>query len=104
MKSPKKVIDPLQNDVLLSYQLDNNNYQAKELFESLKKVITRPAFIIQINHEKLYYLRLIDWDTNILVEAKARDGIFVACDYMENPDTKLIEKLLKKGRLICFAI
>lgn len=95
---PKPFCDPLGNLVQLPMIFSNCGRD----YDEICQVITAPSFIIFIKHEKLYFFRLIDWETNIVVEASLFDEQFVVSNWTENPTTEFVSNLLQKGSLISF--
>lgn len=71
-------------------------------FDDIRRVVTAPAFIIQIGLEKLYFIRLLDFDLTVLIEAEAKALDFVVQACTVNPPVEYISLLLEKGRLIPF--
>jgi hypothetical protein len=71
-------------------------------FYELKMVITTPAFVIRIAEERLYYFRLLEEKTTLMVEVEFNNSVYNALAYIENPTIKPISELLKKGALYPF--
>ena len=71
-------------------------------YKEIKRVITAPAFLIQEREKKMYFIRLVDRNVNILVEVSCEDDSFTVLSCMQNPTPSYISTLLKKGSLISF--
>ena len=95
MATLKCLTDPLGHTIFIS------TFEGK--CESPEKIITNPAFIIQLGVEQLYYFRIIDWEMNMLVASKTDHSWYMAESCVQQPATDYISMLLKKGgKLISF--
>lgn len=96
-----KLSDPFGNTIVVpGVILNNENCRS---FEEIRKVITDPAFVIQIHKHELYFFRLIDMGVNILVIAKVEKLVFLVKTCMQNPTPEYISELLRKGALFPFS-
>ena len=91
--------DPLGNDIRLPLWMFLYSDHDYNIFS---QIITEPAFIIRVKDESLYFIRLINWNVNMLLEVKLIENEFVVSSYIENPTTEYISDLLKSGSLISF--
>lgn len=96
---PKLVRDPLGNSIQIPFAVSASCGRS---VVDLQRVVTSPAFIIQMGGEKLYFIRLLDWEFNVMVEANADATEFVVQACTINPTAEDISLLLEKGRLIPF--
>jgi hypothetical protein len=94
------ITDPLHHKVLVPE--DVCSVVSVPTLDDLSSIISKPAFLIQGKGGELWYFRLIDRDTNLLVAARSEGGIFRVFYHESNPSATQIEDLLKKGRLYTF--
>lgn len=100
---PKLIADPLNNKVLVEKKFSEQiKLSGMDNVTLPEEVITDPAYIIEVPSQALFYFKPIDWDMNLLIEAEAIEGVFVARHFKENPSVDYIAQLLKKGRLFRF--
>ena len=89
MATLKCLTDPLGHTIMIS----KINGQCN----SPEKLITSPAFIIQLGSEQLYYFRIIDWEMNMLIATKTNQAWYEAESCIQKPASDYISQLLKKG-------
>ena len=89
MATLKCLTDPLGHTIMIS----KINGQCN----SPEKLITSPAFIIQLGSEQLYYFRIIDWEMNMLIANKTDLKVFVAESCIQKPASDYITQLLNNG-------
>lgn len=94
----KPFCDPLGNLVQLPLIFSNCGHS----YEEISQVIQSPSFMIQQKHERLYFFRLINSGTNIVVEARLCNEQFIVNNWFENPAIEYISALLQKGALVSF--
>lgn len=98
LKLSKTIFDPLGNAVQLPLIFSTCGRD----YNDISQVIVAPSFIIQVRDEKLYFFRLITWETNIVVEACLCSEVFLVNNWIENPTKEYVSCLLQKGSLISF--
>lgn len=92
--------DPLGNTILVPSTLHLS--EGNRILSEIRQVITTPAFVIQIEKEALYFIRSIDWEHTLMVEAKLSQSHFIVEACTQNPSPEYISSLLKRGDLISF--
>jgi hypothetical protein len=99
MYSTQPLRDPLGNTIRFPLQL----LKLLQLrYAELSKVITAPDYVINEKNSKLYFFRLINYEINMLVEAKYGEKEFVVNACIVNPTTEYVSGLLRKGALLSF--
>ena len=99
MLGTRTLLDPLGNKILIPASVAKKGVQK---LNDIRHVVTSPAFIIKIRDEKLYFFRLIGWETNMLVEVDVQKKQHIIQNFIENPSVDYISRLLVKGALISF--
>jgi hypothetical protein len=98
----KTLTDPIGHKLIVNPRL----YTADGCkdFEEVAQIILSPDFIITIKEEANYYFRLLEWEMNIVIEAKEINGYFVAEKSLLNPTSEYVSDLLKEGMLTTFNV
>jgi hypothetical protein len=99
MNSTKPLRDPLGNTIRFPLQLLK---LLRMQYAEMSKVITSPDYIINEKNNTLYFFRLINYEINMLIEAKYGEKEFVVKACIENPTTEYVSGLLEKGALLSF--
>ena len=89
MATLKYLSDPLGHTIMICTMNGHCN--------STEKLITKPAFIIQLGPEELYYFRIIDREMNMQKATKTDQAWFVAEACIQKPTSDYISLLLNKG-------
>jgi hypothetical protein len=100
MAQIKCIQDPLGNTILIPSTL--YLLEGGRSLSEIKQVVTTPAFVIQIVKETLYFIRSIDWEHTLMVEARLSQSYFIVKACTQNPTPESISSLLKRGGLISF--
>lgn len=91
--------DPLGNQVRLNPDMLNND---ESFSGQLQEIVSSPSFVIQVTNKSLYFIRKVNPDLNILVEARYIESSYVIHSLINNPTVQYISDLLNKGNLIAF--
>jgi len=99
MSKIKSVQGPKGHQILIpsDFSIENTSID----IHAVTKTIISPAFMI-INNNEIYFIKLIDWNRNLMVRTFALGSAFVITDCIENPSIQFLVMLLKKGQLISF--
>ena len=100
MPHNKVILDPLGN--IITVPPDIYCGKGCRSYAEIKKVIADPAYVIAIGNEELYYFRFIEYNTNILLEARIKNISLIVAACIQNPTAEYISGLLKKGLLLPF--
>ncbi|MDB5252179.1 MAG: hypothetical protein JWP27_1348 [Flaviaesturariibacter sp.] len=105
MEQPKTLIDPfgLEVDISESLCLLPPGARSDELYNDYRKVIERPAFVIDIRVDdppSRYYFRSIGWSVRLLIRAVASDAGWLACDCSRNPTDAELNSLAARGAIL----
>ncbi len=101
MKSENSIVkDPLGNIIFLTEELCIQEQISIEPFDPVAKVIESPAYMVEVGSRELYYIRAVDWENIILVEAVMKRGKWLAGICLRNPSKDYIRSLIRKGKLI----
>lgn len=99
----KILVDPLNNQVRLSLDLNNVFVDNGYLDEDLSTVILKPAMIILTENKKhLYHLRSVDWEITILLRSEWKERFWLVTDCFWNPGSDFIGGLIAKGSFVSF--
>lgn len=99
MLCPRTLLDPLGNQVLIPNSIAKKDCQK---LNDIRHVIASPAFIIKAHDEKLYFFRLIGWETNMMVAVGVQKNQHIVHSCIENPSVDYISSLLRRGALMSF--
>ena len=99
MEPAQLIHTPSGHTVLLSASFVPDGERS---LQDIIQVVSTPVFLIKVRGDALYFFRSVDWDVNLMVEAKASAEIFVVAQYLVNPSTEYISGLLAQGSLISF--
>lgn len=95
------VKDPLGNIVFLSEELClKETSQVPDMYDPISRIIEAPAYMVEVPGVELYYIRAVDWDVIVLIEAKMKDGKWLAATCVRNPSRDFIGSIIRRGRLI----
>ena len=95
------VKDPLGNIVFISDELCVAEQEAmEESFDPVARIIESPAYMVDVAGTEMYYIRAVDWDNIMLVEAVMNSGKWQAGICIKNPSREYISTIIKKGKLI----
>jgi hypothetical protein len=102
MNSENSIVkDPLGNIVFLSEELCLKDTEPlKEMYDPVARIIEAPAYMVEVPGTELYYIRAVDWDNIMLVEASMQDGKWRAFTCVKNPSREFIGSIIKRGKLI----
>lgn len=102
MNSENSIVkDPLGNIVFLSDALClEEKDPASQMYDPIARIIEAPAYMVEVPGRELYYIRAVDWDNIMLVEASLQSGKWKASTCVRNPSREFIGAIIKRGKLI----
>ena len=102
MNSENSIVkDPLGNIVFLSEELCLQHAEPlKDMYDPIARIIEAPAYMVEVPGSEIYYIRAVDWENIVLVEASMQDGKWNALTCVTNPSREFIGSIIKKGKLI----
>ena len=83
----KPLQDPLGNRISISNELVEN---CRDGLKTIRNVITSPAFVIMTKNKSLYFIKLVSYGINLLIEARAYRQGYMARNCLENPSVEYI--------------
>src|SRR5690349_7422425 len=101
MAGGSSVTDPFGNEIFLAhlYTTIPTRTISENILAVFAEVIQRPAMLLEVKDEnKLYYLRVIDWDQKILLVAHLNNNHWESVQHIENPSPDMIAQILKRGK------
>ena len=97
----QSIQDPLGHTIFIS--LEYLNIKMDLSLVDIKKVISTPAYIIEVEKASLYYFKLIRGGLNMMIEVIIKKEKYFMNMVMENPSAEFISELIKNGSIISFA-
>jgi hypothetical protein len=101
MQSENSIVkDPIGNVVFISDKLCEQEQELIDPYDPVARIIEAPAYMIEVSGREMYYIRAVDWDNIMMVEAMLENGKWVAESCVRNPPRQMITGIIKKGKLI----
>jgi len=100
MRPPKTIHDPKGREVIIPGGLSGFDQRLQESI--ISEVVSAPKFIIDVKGTELYFIKLIEWDQNMLVKATSVGWYFVVESLIQNPSAETVAALLTKGCLTSY--
>jgi hypothetical protein len=97
------VMDPLGKLIYLPPDLFTKQNSAKDIFNDVSTVITKPAILIEVmENEQLqfYYFRSIGWNKTFLIIIHQINDRWEVHQCIRNPAGETLAAVLKKGKQI----
>ena len=99
----KLIRDPLGNEIVINQtvlDLNDQIIQSEDIFDTINKVIERPAMLFKMNEEEicLYYLRAIGWHKTMLIGVQKTTLYFEVVNYQMDPPLERLRELQASGQ------
>lgn len=98
------VKDPLGNKVHIPSQFDEVLSDTDYIDKDLSTIILKPTIVITLPEpdKQLYHLRSVDLGVTILLKSEWHDKHWTVKEYIFNPATKFVGKLMGMGEFVSF--
>ena len=93
-------IDPLGHKIYVPERFGAGC--GKLSLEGIGQVIHDPRFMIRVTRDWIYFIRLLQLDLIVLIEARVQSNYYVVDKCQENPSPSDIVLLLDRGGTIFF--
>ena len=99
----KLIRDPLGNEIVVNQtvlDLNDQIIQSDDIFDTINKVIEKPAMLFRMNEEEisLYYLRAVGWHKTMLIGVQKTNLYFEVINYQMDPPLERLRELQAGGQ------